>query len=86
MPLIKTIIFHLLLAIRGIILTISKLFAFIFLLCFILMIIVNDLQAAPIIAKIMALKFGIFFTLLNWFYDNLIFYFAPEDMELTLYR
>ena len=86
MTLIKIIIFRLLLALRGIVLSLSKLLALLFITGFVAMISVSGLQATPLVGKIMALGLGIFFTLINLLYDYLIFYFEPENIEVTLYR
>lgn len=86
MTFIKIIIFRLLLALRGAALSISKLLGLLCITCFIIMISVSELQAMPLAGKIMALGFGIFFTLINWLYDYLIFYFEPENIEVTLYH
>ena len=83
---IKRIIFHLLLAMRGIILGISKLFAFLFIIGFILMIIFVDFKTAPTMIKITILTLGILFTLINWLYDYVVFYFEHEDIEVKLYK
>jgi hypothetical protein len=50
------------------------------------MITLNDFQAVPLAAKIMTLALGIFFTLINWFYDDLVFYFEPKNIKVTLYH
>lgn len=71
---------------RRLILSISKWLAIIFLVCAILMFFMQEFQTLSLVIKITILGFGLFFTLINWFYDDLIFYFSPEDMELTLYR
>ena len=87
MFIMKKIIFHLLLTIRKPILVLSKILALLFLVGGgLLCIIVNGTHMIPWTPKIMILFFGIFFTLINWFYDDLIFYFTPDDMEVTLYR
>lgn len=86
MSFVKRIIFHLLLALRGIILAASKLLAFVFITCFILTLVVSDFHSTPMPAKIMSIVFGIFFILINWFYDYVIFYFQPENIEIELYR
>ena len=84
MDFIKRIVFHFLLAIRGIVRITSKLLAFMFIFGFIGLITVSELQSAPLAAKIMSLIFGIFFTLVNWLYDDLLFYFKPEKFNITL--
>ena len=86
MTFVKIIIFRLLLALRGIILSISKILALLFITGFILMISISELQAAPLVGKVMALGLGIIFTLINWLYDYLVFYFEPENIEVTLYH
>jgi len=86
MTVIKTILFHLLMSLRGIILSISKLLAIAFFLAAILMIVIHTSHHMPLIAKITALTLGVFFTSINWFYDYLIFYFEPENIEVRLFR
>lgn len=86
MTLIKIIVFRLLLTMRGIILSISKLLALLFFTGAILLFFVNDFQTAPLPGKIITITFGIMFTLINSLYDYLIFYFTPENFEITLYN
>lgn len=84
MTFIRRIIFQILLSIRGIVLGISKWLALICLIYFVALLFI-ELPKPFIILKIMVLTFGILFTLINWFYDDLIFYFKPEDMDIALF-
>ncbi|OGT38473.1 MAG: hypothetical protein A3F11_05045 [Gammaproteobacteria bacterium RIFCSPHIGHO2_12_FULL_37_14] len=86
MTFIKTLIYHLLLSVRGIILITSKLLSLGFIVIGIVMFYLGDFQDAPLAAKILVIFFGIIFTLINWFYDYFIFYFAPKNLVTTLYR
>ena len=86
MQFLRIIIFQILISLRGIILGISKLLAILFLTFFIILITFKDFQTAPFVAKAMALGLGIIFTLINWFYDYLVLYFSPKNMDVTLYR
>jgi len=86
MKIIKRIIFQLLLGFRRLVLALSKLLAIVFLIGTLGVFLLQGLHNAPFIAKIMAPIFTIIFTLINWFYDDLIFYFKPDDMELFLQR
>jgi len=83
---VKIVIFHLLLTLRGIVLLLSKILALLFLASGVLLCIVNEAQVIPLIPKIMMLTLGILFTLINWLYDYLIFYFEPENIEVRLFR
>jgi hypothetical protein len=74
------------LALRGIILSISKLLALLFFTGTVLIFFVNDFHTVPLAGKIMMVTFGIIFTLINWFYDYLIFYFTPDDIDVRLYH
>jgi hypothetical protein len=82
----KIVIFHLLLTLRGVVLLLSKILALLFLASGILLCIITEAQAIPWLLKIIILSLGILFTLINWFYDDLIFYFQPENREIQLYR
>ena len=84
MRIIKTIIFHLLLSTRGIIRLLSKLFAIMFIFMFISLFLISDFAGAPFAAKTISLVFSILFTTIYWFYDYLIFYFQPENIEISL--
>ncbi len=87
MNLIKTLIFHLLLTFRGLILGISKLFSLLFLMSFCLIMFITEFRSVtPLAGKIMVLTVGIFSTLINWFYDYLVLYFSPDNIEVRLYR
>jgi len=86
MTFIRRIIFHILLAIRGILLGFSRLLAFGCFFGFFGLMTESKFQSVPLIINIMILIFGIIFTLINWFYDDLIFYFEPKNMKITLYR
>ena len=86
MALIKIIIFRLLLSVRGIVLGISKFLAIGFIVFTIALFTISDFQQAPLAAKIMSLGLSVIFTIINWFYDDLIFYFQPENSEISLYR
>jgi len=86
MRIIKRIIFHVLLALRGIVLGISRLFAILFFIGAFLIFFVHDFHNIPVIGKVMVATFAIIFTLINWFYDDLIFYFEPDNIDITLYR
>lgn len=84
MSFVRFVIFNLLLTFRGPILFLSGLLSLMFLVFFLAQIYVPALHHAPIAAKAMSLTFGIGLILVKWFYDELIFYFAPEGREITL--
>lgn len=86
MKIIKRITFQLLLGFRRLILGLSKLLAIVFLIGTLGIFFLQEFHNAPIIAKIMTPTFTIICTFINWFYDDLIFYFKPDDMELFLQR
>jgi len=86
MHVINTFIFHILLSLRGVILNISKLFSLFFLCGFVIVIYLSSQQTIPIAAKIMTLTLGIIFTMIYWFYDDLVFLFTPENTDLRLYK
>lgn len=87
MRILKTLIFHLLLTLRGFVLTTSKLLALLFVIGVLLVFFHSDFRRiTPVAGKIMILTLSIFFTFINWFYDDLIFYFQPENKDITLYR
>ena len=86
LPLIKTLIFYALLSLRRIILSISKLFSLLFLGCFGIMFLFNNLHMIPLTGKIMMLILGIIFTLIYWLYDYLILIFKPENIMLRLHK
>jgi hypothetical protein len=86
MKFIKIIMFRLLLTIRGIVLTASKLLALVFLMGAMGIIFMDEFKNVSVAVKIIAVMLGIFFTLINWLYDYLVFYFAPNDTEVTLYH
>lgn len=86
MNIIKTLIFHMLLSLRGIILTISKLLSFALLSCLVMVECLSDFPAIPSLAKTMMVSFGILFTLIYWFYDYAIFYVKPRMIDIMLIR
>lgn len=86
MTFIKILIYHLLLSLRGIILATSKLFSLACIVTGIGMFYLGHFQDAPLAAKILVVFFGIIFTLINWLYDCVIFYFSPKNVITTLYR
>lgn len=87
MRIIKTIIFHLLLSLRQVVLTISRLMALLFFIGVLLVFFVSDFRAVtPVPGKILILTCTVIFTIINWFYDDLIFYFQPDNKNITLYR
>ncbi len=81
----KIIIFHLLLTLRKPILFLSKFIA-LFFLFFAFVFFIEKFHEVRLIEKIIIFFSGIVFTVINWFYDDLIFYFQPEDKEIILYR
>lgn len=86
MKFIKIIIFRLLLAARGIILIASGILALAFFLGSLGIIFMDEFKNIPVAGKIIAVILVVFFTLINWFYDYLVFYFAPDNTEITLYH
>lgn len=82
--LIRIFTFHLLLTVRRPILFFSKLLSLMFLVFFLALIYEPAFHSAPMAAKVMSFTFGIGLILIRWFYDELIFYFAPEGREVTL--
>jgi hypothetical protein len=86
MRIIKTIIFHILLSLRGLVLTISKLLAFASFGAFAIIIFTNELSAIPLAAKIAIAAYSILFTSIYWFYDYLILYLQPEMLDIKLLK
>ncbi len=86
MIIIKTLMFHILLSLRGLILVTSKFLSLALLGSFAATILLNDLAATPVTAKVMMLLGGIFFTVVYWFYDYLIFSLKPKMLQLALYK
>ena len=82
----RTLIFHILLSFRSLILGVSKLFSLIFLGCFCIVMYLSSEHQILIAAKIMSLTLGVIFTLIYWFYDYLVFYYQPDNIELRLYK
>lgn len=85
MKFVKIIIFRLLLAIRGMVLTASKLLALVFVIGAMGIIFMDEFKNVTVVVKIIAVMLGIFFTLINWLYDYFVFYFAPENIDVTLH-
>lgn len=86
MAIIKTLLFHVLLSFRGLILGVSKLLSFAFLGSFLAVIFFNDLAAVPAASKAMMACAGILFTAIYWFYDYLIFYLKPKMLDMMLLK
>lgn len=86
MRIMKLFAFHILLSIRGMILCISKLFALMSLLTWLCTLYIKEISGVPLTAKVMLATLGIIFTLVYWFFDDLIFHLKPEHIDLTLYR
>ena len=86
MSIIRLFLFHILLSIRGIILGISKLLALMLLVTWFATLYVKEMSGVPFAAKLMLVIFGIAFTFVNWFYDDLIFYLKPKNHDLILYK
>jgi len=86
MVIIKTLLFHILLSFRGLILAVSKFLSFVFLGGFLAATFITDLSAVPMTAKVSMASLGILFILLNWFYDYLIFYFKPRMLDIMLIK
>jgi hypothetical protein len=84
LSIIKLILFHILFSLRGIVLGISRLLAFSSLVVFMLTFYIYQLSAIPFVAKAMLLTVGIFFTLVFWLYDYLIFYLKPKMIDIML--
>jgi len=82
----KILIFHLLLTFRRTILFLSKIFALLFCFGSSLFFIFKDMQVVQLVGKLFIITFAIIFTLIYWFYDELIFYFQPEDKNVILYK
>ncbi|OGT63383.1 MAG: hypothetical protein A3E85_02415 [Gammaproteobacteria bacterium RIFCSPHIGHO2_12_FULL_45_12] len=86
MSIIRLLLFHILISVRGIILGISRLFAFMLLGTWLCTLYIKEISEVPLAVKVIMFAFGIIFTFIYWFYDDLIFYFQPENKDITLYR
>lgn len=86
MRIIKFIIFRLLLALRGLILNLSKIFAIVFLIGTAGILFMDEFKNVSVTGKIIAVMLVVFCTLVNWVYDYVIFYFAPDDIDVTLFH
>ena len=89
MKIFKTIIYHFLMAFRGIFFAIFNIFAGILVLVIILSLGIyifgdakNNVLGATLGASLMFL--GIYF--LKHFYDKIIFWAKPDDIDLTLFK
>jgi len=76
--LLKTILFHLLLTFRGIIVGVSRLLALGCIGVIITTFYVERFSALPFRVKFEIVVLGIVFTIIYWFYDYLIFYLRPS--------
>lgn len=86
MHIIKTLVFHLLMTFRGLVLFTSKILSIIFLTGFCALIFIQEFNAVSLAPKILALVFGILFTMINWFYDYLLIYLKPKILEVAFFR
>lgn len=82
----KIIILRFLLAMRATILGLSKFFSLLFFIGTILIFFDDSFQTTPFAGKIIIVILAMLFSLTNWLYDDLIFYFTPEDFHVTLYH
>lgn len=84
MRILKTLIFHLLRSCRGIVLWISKVFALLSLFgCGMLL---GFEIPVPFSAKISMVAFFIINTAINWFYDELVFCFQPDHIQIAIFN
>lgn len=79
MKLLKFIIFRILLAIRRVVSCITNLLAFLFFGVAVLMFLFDGFHAQQMSIGLLAAMLGIITIIINWLYDYLVFYFAPDD-------
>jgi hypothetical protein len=86
MKMLKYIVFRILLALRRVIFSITRLLAFLFFSAAILMFVFDGFHAKQVDIAITAALLGLITLIINWLYDYLLFYLAPDDLEVTLFN